>query len=1128
MVDENITNLAAWSKIYEDEFHRKFLARELVLSHDAINLYIKQYIEKRLGRGRKLRQRHSVITGRNTLVISIPGLLKKTGQFAHVGLGRQYGEPVVYVDARIFNDKSDFEEVMRHERDEVTFWENFKKSSLGVNPDMVRAWIAQHMETPDTSLAGAAPTGEPYSTLTARDIARIFHENSYPLSGLYAKYKNTRFDFGYLRCLVNRVYGEAVSEIFYDHKTGKDLNIGAGGVTEHAPSALGGTAYTANDGSKSWIHDHAPDLVGKTMASLSMEGHIPELVNPDTGNTIVRDVNMRGGLGVYQGDKLEALSDIGVNAFGAQPGYCYGRDQWDAYKDLIKKGILEPVFLGAEHIRELETDGIIKQGQFRADDIKVYAWGEDPVLKPNAVANHTENVPVSVSVYKVRRGGTWVYLLLSNVFDELYTSNRLHRYTQEIVFGKAAYRLLKEKLGIAPDILHLNEAHTVVAAAKAKSDPDNFFDGTAIIYTNHTLVPEGLEAFVPDDMLREAGMSEMMRHDQVPDIVHRHREQMLNRMMYQVGIPESRHEHYRTIFLSRRDHKTIVDYCYAAFQLADVINAVSAEHAIATEKLFKALYPDRFDRKVVPILNGSGKTWIYPELLKCQSENRVPSEEELRDIHERAKKEALDYVEKETTIKLDPSKPTVWAVRRITGYKSQYPLLRFIVYPMCASRDEEITKERLIAWWDEHITESRHEAYDIPKTKHAVLEALFPEGTETIKGLGMQLVLGGPGYEQNWVQNFIRWSDSIKELRGKVVFVRRSSPTLLRMQALGADICVNMPQPLMEACGTSDQRSGLNGGVNVAIEGAGPVEWMTEYDDRTGTGCGFFIGPYTKDTPEGPAQDLESFYINGPADLYAKFRTCSAIYYHEPDKWKRIMHNSYVAATYGAEGKKAVTAKAMEQRYAFDVYIESLMEHSGAAGDVRNAEELSAEVDGKVYVIRYDRDRLSQELTGLDPQYTAEDIIQEYVKLIQSRVSNPANIITVPSSGNGLINVTCYRDASQSDEARIGTARINAPVRKDASKDEYYYLRIPALLNIAMSVASIRENIQYSDYDDAEKAMLEFAKRQYLSLTGLGLTIPVHEIMSFLRNLVLPEARPVPLEKIRQYNRFAKRLLSAA
>src|SRR4030042_5382094 len=65
-----------------------------------------------------------------------------------------------------------------------------------------------------------------------------------------------------------------------------------------------------------WIDEHAPELKGKILATLSMEGCIPELKGD------AREANTRGGLGIYFGDKLEGLNAIGMDrAFGCMPLY---------------------------------------------------------------------------------------------------------------------------------------------------------------------------------------------------------------------------------------------------------------------------------------------------------------------------------------------------------------------------------------------------------------------------------------------------------------------------------------------------------------------------------------------------------------------------------------------------------------------------------------------------------------------------------------------------------------------------------------------------------------------------------------------------------------------------------------
>ena len=112
----------------------------------------------------------------------------------------------------------------------------------------------------------------------------------------------------------------------------------------------------------------------------------------------------------------------------------------------------------------------------------------------------------------------------------------MHRFTQEIIFGKAAYQLLK-KLDIVPDILHLNEAHTVVAAAHVRAD--DAFSKTAITFTNHTIAKGTLEYFEAEKDLHAD----------------------INRAVFQFGISPEKHEAFRKVFTCARSGSVVSWAC---------------------------------------------------------------------------------------------------------------------------------------------------------------------------------------------------------------------------------------------------------------------------------------------------------------------------------------------------------------------------------------------------------------------------------------------------------------------------------------------------------------------------------------------------------------------------------------
>jgi Glucan phosphorylase len=800
--------LAPKLALTKPEFTQDYKVSYTLLAHEAVNKYIKDALIK----GPTLK-----IDG---IFIKVPELLKNTGQVAHVGLGSTYGRPIVYIDAKYFYDQT----IRDHERNKIERWEA-KRKKLRKDYEGMRKWILDP-ETHDEARRFA----DGVDSETKPSVKKVYDgiKDYIDLDSIYTFYSEYGLDKG-----------------------DADVNVAA----HHAGS---------------WIEKNIPELEGKTVLSLSMEGNIPEFAGYEA-----RNANTKGGLGAYFGDKLEGMAAIGINALGAQIGYSHirkdGKKVKVSYDELIKNGIMEKVF----------TNG---------NAIKVRAWDEDPEARTEDKEDRY-NPETKVDVYKINRGGATDYIFMSKVFDELYSDDRAHRFTQEIVFGKAVYVFMK-KMGLKPDILHLNEAHTVVAAAQMRADES--FDGTAIIYTNHTLVQAGLEIFYPASVRSN-----------------------VDRMMYVIGLPASKAAKFRSIFL--RPDGT-VDFCYAAMKLADVINAVSDEHAKATEGLFRNLYGDEFDKPVVGILNGSGQTWKSDKLIELELNGRKPDASDAWAIHESGKEEALKEIEKKTGIKLSPDKPTAWAVRRLVEYKSQYPALKFIIHLMTADKTKTFTKAELKEVWFRDITNFKQDydenylaARDIAES---VLNKIFPSGVERVNGLGMQVVVGwpAPAYQEFWATEFYKWMD-LPDLKGRFVAVI-SDPEILKMQAIGADICITNPKPLGEACGTSSQRTGLNFGVNITIKGAGDVEWIEEYDEKNESGSGFFLGSYTKETEGGLEADNEKFYKEVSADIFEKAALCSKLFYEDGKaKWKRLMLNAYLRAN------DTVTAVAMEKRYARDAYL---------------------------------------------------------------------------------------------------------------------------------------------------------------------------------------------------------------
>jgi glycogen debranching enzyme/glycosidase len=591
-----------------------------------------------------------------------------------------------------------------------------------------------------------------------------------------------------------------------------------------------------------WIDEHAPELKGKILVTLSMEGYIPELKGD------AREANIRGGLGIYFGDKLEGLHAIGIDrAFGCMP--------------LYKKRLVQSIRNGKQHneYREVSYEGqpLEQVMDGRGKPMQFHVWGWD-------MRNTDQNRQYSTEVYRICRGGTNLYLFYCpDVFDVLYPDDkthcghgREHRFLQEIIFAECVYELFKS-INVVPDILHLNEGHVAGAAAIIKGDKT--FEKTAVVYTNHTVVPAGMEKFSIDRLTGG-------------DIA---------RARYAMRFPWPSHQRFWKKFSVKHDDKWYIDFSKGAVEICDAANGVSNEHADVTQILFPS-----YDRPVEPVLNGSGNTWIMDDLLEVKNKDIDSCKETLSKVAVKGKAMSLAEVKRRTAgmtgkhgriiskdgIDLDPELPTVWLVRRMVEYKSQLPILKDIIHVVCANTNEEV-------------------------------DTLWGR----MNGLQMQVVVGGLApegtNEERWIEEFVNWTQR-PELRGRFVFVPNSDTVLLKMQAVGADICINCPLPEQEACGTSDQRSARNGGINIATQSGGPPEYIE--DGKSG----MLVGPY---------ESNEDFYSRAPKDILDKLRQLSDRYYKRNNgdgKWLDMKFQSYLASL-------KVSAVAMEQRYS-DVYTQAL------------------------------------------------------------------------------------------------------------------------------------------------------------------------------------------------------------
>ncbi len=175
--------------------------------------------------------------------------------------------------------------------------------------------------------------------------------------------------------------------------------------------------------------------------------------------------------------------------------------------------------------------------------------------------------------------------------------------------------------------------------------------------------------------------------------------------------------------------------------------------------------------------------------------------------------------------------------------------------------------------------------------------------------------------------------------------------------------------------------------------------------------------------------------------------------------------------------------------------------------------------EDRIYEIKYDISRLSS---------SQIEIIEEYVKLLQARCSNPSSIKLKPfssaqSSKESLIAVYCTGKDFK------GEGHVDVSIPEGELKD--YLLRITGMINIALASSNIPDNLSKEEVNKY-RPLMSYIKNQYKSILGEELAIPEspEDILKVIRRIVLalPKSLHMNLNQIEEYNKLAKEALVAA
>lgn len=237
-----------------------------------------------------------------------------------------------------------------------------------------------------------------------------------------------------------------------------------------------------NNHDRLWFRINYPNLSDFKIAYLSMEFGVHNSVKIYSG-----------GLGILAGDHLKEASDLGVPivavGFLFQEGYFTQKIPLDGWQQAI-----------------------YRQADFFDLPITEVKDPDDPEQNLLLPINFN-NIIVKVKIWKLLVGRVTLYLMDSNIqdnppwdqdlTDRLYGGSQELRMKQEMILGLGAVRLFK-KLGIKPNLYHLNEGHCSFSSIERITDFMNegkSFDEAVTevrnhtIFTTHTPVPAGHDVF---------------------------------------------------------------------------------------------------------------------------------------------------------------------------------------------------------------------------------------------------------------------------------------------------------------------------------------------------------------------------------------------------------------------------------------------------------------------------------------------------------------------------------------------------------------------------------------------------------------------------------------------------------
>ncbi len=533
-----------------------------------------------------------------------------------------------------------------------------------------------------------------------------------------------------------------------------------------------------------------------------------------------------GGLGILAGDHAKSASDLGLGFVGISLFYREGyfqqsinHDSWqvDYYTRLNPKNLpIEPV---------LEASG-------------------EPLVCSVEIAMNV----VYFKAWRVNVGRCPVYLMDTNLpeneqhFRDLtlrvYGGDSTTRIMQEVLLGIGGVRLLRA-LGVTPSLFHMNEGHAAFLALELVREKlgegKKFAEALSLVrqqchFTTHTPVEAGHDRFTPALM-----------------------DYSLNKMRSQLRLKPEELMALGRVDPANKDEP----FCMTvlALKASRAANGVSELHGQVSRQMWNALYPGKKVNEVPigHITNGihllgwmkgpvrrfwrrklsttpagpqppAGDTTSFwqkqfasswerevnsPEFWKRMADPEFLSDEELWALRYRLRRELIEFTRRRLLLQgqrltagdfiafdqlLNPDALTIGFARRFATYKRA---------PLIFQEFEDVVK----------LTNDRQRP--------------------------IQFVFAGKAHPRDdegkrFIQHIIHLS-KYSDLKGHLVFIENYDVHVARQMVSGCDVWLNNPRRPQEASGTSGQKAGCHGCLNMSILDGW---WREGYDGTNGFAIG--------------------------------------------------------------------------------------------------------------------------------------------------------------------------------------------------------------------------------------------------------------------------------------------------